>query len=178
VERIRRLAPDLPIRARCTVNALNAHALQAVAYHAHSQGMLGLSFLAADHESPDSFGRAASIELEAPEPESLEGQIRALWADPGPPFITNSWESLNRIVEKARADRGGQSLQHPSCDAPWTSAVIQSDLSIRPCFFLEQTGDVRMGLREGLEQGRSRRKSLRLSEEQACARCVCWARLG
>ena len=117
------------------------------------------------------------MRLTPPDPAVLSDQMEALWAHPGPPFIRNSRSSLQRIVEKALADRGHGQMEAPEFDAAWTSVVVDSDLSIRPCFFLEQQGNARQGLVAGMEQGRDRRRSLQIKQEPACERCVCWARL-
>jgi MoaA/NifB/PqqE/SkfB family radical SAM enzyme/SAM-dependent methyltransferase len=178
IEALRRLNPNLPITGRCTVTARNAHALREIALHAMALGMSELSYLAADHQTEHAFGRDGSVELEPPDPRVLAAQIEALWQDPGPPFISNSRDSLDRIVAHARAACGEGHTHSPRCDAPWTSVVVEPDLSIRPCFFLEQQGNVRMGLAAGLERGTERRRTLRIDQEAACARCVCWARLG
>jgi MoaA/NifB/PqqE/SkfB family radical SAM enzyme/SAM-dependent methyltransferase len=178
VETLRRLDPNLPITGRCTVTAGNASSLQAIARFAQDLGLADLSFLAADHQTADAFGRQGSVSLEAPDPDLLASELDAVWSDPGPPFISNSRGSLDRIRAKALADRGEMEHVAPRCDAPWTSVVVESDLSLRLCFFLEQQGHVREGLTAGLAEGAARRRALRIEREEACARCVCWAKLG
>ncbi|HYM11884.1 MAG TPA: SPASM domain-containing protein, partial [Bryobacterales bacterium] len=64
----------------------------------------------------------------------------------------------------------------PRCNAPWVSAVVESDGTVRPCFFHQPVGSVRgRGLREVLNspQAVEFRRSLDVSTNPICRRCVC-----
>ena len=137
-------APSLPVSARCTVQRANARHLRETVAAAREVGLDGISFLAAD-VSPGAFGRGASW------PE-VEGESVAV----GPedlPFLAAELDALERdcaaelesgfIVEpvvRLRARILGHFAAHAgrgdfapiTCNAPWVSAVIEADGTVRP----------------------------------------------
>src|SRR5580693_8144460 len=85
VTELRRLRPDLPILARCTVQKLNHCSLRATTVSAREIGLNSISFLAADVSStafnrphPSSVERHDPIVLNAVEVEDLEQEIQRL----------------------------------------------------------------------------------------------------
>ena len=66
------------------------------------------------------------------------------------------------------------------CNAPWVSAVIEADGSVRPCFFHPVSGDIRENsLTEIInsEESISFRKSLDVQNNEICEKCVCYLNL-
>lgn len=177
---LRRLAPGLPIRARVTVSRLNQGTLLAIGQTAVRLGFSGISYLAAQ-EGGDAFGRVAAGGAEGggevplrPEPEALQAELAGLRAALPAGFLLDSDYALERIGGLAAGRR-----RSPACDAPYTSVVVQPDLSLRPCFFLDGAGaDARLGLRAGLRQLGGRLQALDVASEPTCQGCVCWAKLG
>ncbi|MBE0572400.1 MAG: SPASM domain-containing protein, partial [Ignavibacteriaceae bacterium] len=60
--------------------------------------------------------------------------------------------------------------------APWVSAVIEADGSVRPCFFHEVIGDIREAYLADIinsEKSISFRKNLDVQTNPICKKCVC-----
>jgi Fe-coproporphyrin III synthase len=178
VRALRRLAPGMELSARVTVSALNAGRLDAVLDRALAWGLDGLSFLAADLASGEAFGRTGAADPAlVPDPVALEAELRALRRRAPPGFVRDSDAAFARVWQKFAADLGRAPHRPPRCDAPWTSVVVGPDLSMKPCFFLPAAASAAAGLDAGLRAMEPALAALRVEEEPACARCVCWARL-
>ncbi|MEL6342265.1 MAG: radical SAM protein [Myxococcota bacterium] len=172
--------PDLAVTARVTVSGHNAGHLLDIAQAAQGMGMDGVSYLAADIDSQDAFGRTNAATGRATPPlntPALRQELSALVKALPDGFVQDSPAALDRIWQKLAADQGLQEHRPPRCDAPWTSTVVGADLSLRPCFFLPARGDVRRGLASGLAQLAPILTTLQVEAHPTCARCVCWARL-
>lgn len=178
VAAVRSLAPSLPLTARVTVTGLNQGTLEAIARTARELGLDGVSYLAADLDSEVAFGERAGTPPPQPDAQALRRELEGLRAALPEGFLLDSDAALARIWKLAAWREGGPAPGPPRCDAPWTSAVVGADLSLQPCFFLPAEASVRDGLGVGLRASTERLARLRLDEEPACARCVCWARLG
>lgn len=174
VSRLRGTAPRLPVRARVLLTRHlvgNVHAQCAALFQA---GCDTVSFLAVDTDHPDAFGgdRPGARALRpAPEAcESLRLELRAAEkAFPG--RLADSPYALERglrLSEDGVADA-------PPCRAPWTTAVIEPDGAVRPCFFLPPQVSARRGLGP-LEAPSFRRfrSGLDLADRPECRRCACW----
>src|SRR6266702_5851466 len=57
-------------------------------------------------------------------------------------FIAESPQKLRKIASHYRAHLGLEPHEAPACNAPWRSAVIETDGSVRPCFFHPAFGNV------------------------------------
>jgi Fe-coproporphyrin III synthase len=175
VRAIHRLKPDYPIAARCTVQALNAGHLRATVSAARDLGLASISFLAADVTST-AFNRPllwpeprqATV---APDLAVLGQEMELLIAEyPKDGFVLESPAKLRRIVEHARAPEA------PRCNAPWVSAVLESNGDLRPCFFHPPLGNTATGtLRAVLNSPRAIafRESLDVATNAVCRQCVC-----
>jgi MoaA/NifB/PqqE/SkfB family radical SAM enzyme len=110
----------------------------------------------------------------------LEEEINALIREYGREiesgFIRENAEKLGRIVLHFRAHLGGAKAVSPKCNAPWVSAVIESDGSVRPCFFHKVLGNIRdnrfMEILNGADAVRFR-QGLDIATDPICRRCVC-----
>ncbi len=187
VEELRRLRPDIPVRARCTVQKLNYCSLRATAVSARGMGLNSISFLAADVSSTafnrlsiSSAERQEKIALNAFEVEALDREIQRLIhehaGDLTSGFIAESPDKLNRIVRHFRACLGQLEPVAPRCNAPWVSAVIEAGGDVRPCFFHRPLGNTRDGgLHEILNSSQALqfRKDLDIATDPICRRCVC-----
>jgi Fe-coproporphyrin III synthase len=187
VRELRHLRPDLPIRARCTVQKLNHCSLCDTAVSAREIGLNSISFLAADVSS-SAFNRPSTslaehheqIALNAVEVEELEQEIQRLIqghaGDLTSGFIAESPVKLGRIVQHFRACLGQLEPVAPRCNAPWVSAVIEAGGDVRPCFFHRPLGNTRDGsLHEILNspQALQFRRNLDIASDPICQRCVC-----
>jgi MoaA/NifB/PqqE/SkfB family radical SAM enzyme len=179
---LKRLSPQFPIVARTTVQRLNhAHLVKTVCT-AKAVGLESISFLAADVIS-SAFNRPlawpaqrqSEVALAPEEIPVLESQMEAL-VRAEDPFILESPEKLRRIVKHFKAHLGLEMPSAPRCNAPWVSAVIESDGTLRPCFFHPPFGNVReQSLADALnsQPARSFRAHLNVASDPICQRCVC-----
>ena len=187
VKELRRLRPDFPISARCTVQKLNHRSLCATAAAARDIGLNSISFLAADVSS-SAFNRNSlslperqeHVALNAIEVVALEREIQRLIlehaGDLASGFIAETPAKLGRIVLHFRACLGQLEPVAPRCNAPWVSAVIESGGDVRPCFFHPPIGNTRDGaLHEILNgpQALQFRRNLDIANDPICRRCVC-----
>ncbi|MFT5679662.1 MAG: MoaA/NifB/PqqE/SkfB family radical SAM enzyme/SAM-dependent methyltransferase [Myxococcota bacterium] len=177
VAALRVLAPGMPITARVTVTAQNAGSLTDIGLLAVEMGLSGVSYLAADTQSADAFGRTDAAALPGVDTAALRTELSNLRAALPAGFLTDSPAAIDRIWQKYAADAGQRSHAPPRCDAPYTSTVVGADLSIRPCFFLPPAASAADGLRSGLTAMAPRLAELDIEDHPTCARCVCWARL-
>jgi MoaA/NifB/PqqE/SkfB family radical SAM enzyme len=91
-------------------------------------------------------------------------------------FVIESPEKLRRIVRHFRACHGLEPSEAPRCNAPWVSAVIETDGTVRPCFFHDSIGNVRSDSLAAIINGPRAiefRANLRVAENPVCRRCVC-----
>ena len=183
----RGLRPAMPIHARCTIQKSNCSELRNTVRAAHALALNSVSFLAADVTSTAfnrvegwSPERQSEIALDPDEAESLEIELNALIRehahDIESGFIVEGPDKLRRIVRHFRA-RLGQTLPiSPRCNAPWVSAVIEADGTVRPCFFHDALGNIHSSsLLEILNGDKAVRfrEQLDVSTNTTCRTCVC-----
>ena len=184
---LREMRGEMWITARSTVQKANHKYLVETARAAQLLQLNGISFLAADLTSsafnrpliwPTS--RQAEIGLSLSEAALLEDQIETLIRDSekefGAGFVVESPEKLRRIARHFRVQLGLESAESPVCNAPWTSAVIEVDGEVRPCFFHQSIGNLRkLSLAAILNgpEGLNFRKSLDITTNSICRNCVC-----
>jgi MoaA/NifB/PqqE/SkfB family radical SAM enzyme len=177
--------PGYPVRARCTVQRLNFPLLRETVRAARELGLESISFLAADvtttafnRPSGWSAARRAQVALTEEEAARLDDEIEmlieALPEYAG--FVLETPEKLRRISLHFRAQAGLAEPAAPSCNAPWVSAVVESDGTVRPCFFHEPIGNAKAeGLIAALNSRKAVefRRALDVSRNPICRRCVC-----
>jgi MoaA/NifB/PqqE/SkfB family radical SAM enzyme len=173
---IHRASSKYPIAARCTVQGRNAGHLRATVETARNLGLLSISFLAADLHST-AFNRPVPWPAEksggiTPNLTVLEQEIEALIAGyPGDGFVRENPAKLRRIAAHFRGEH-----QAPRCNAPWISAVVESNGDVRPCFFHAPIGNTRTGSLAEILNGpvaTAFRESLDVASDPTCRRCVC-----
>jgi MoaA/NifB/PqqE/SkfB family radical SAM enzyme len=178
-----KLSPAVAIRARCTVQKLNHNELLATANAVRAIGMRSISYLAADVTS-QAFNRElvwpierqSEIALSPREVEILALEIERLIHYEPAGFILESPEKLRRIAQHFSALGSGKSVA-PICNAPWKSAVVELDGSVRPCFFQPVIGtiDSATSLEHALnsDDAIAFRSTLDIDSNATCKRCVC-----
>lgn len=178
VQALRAQSSTVPITARVTVSNHNAGQLSRIAAAAQEMGLTGISFLAADTDNPQAFGRTGTdtVAVSSPDPDRLRRELADLRQRFGA-FVVDSPSALQRVSEKFAADHGHRQHRPPRCDAPWTSTVVSADLSMKPCFFLPAAGNAAQGLDAGLAEMAPVLAQMDVHTNPTCARCVCWARL-
>ena len=179
--------PDLGIGCRMTVQKANHRCLRATVRAAKMIGFTSISMLAADLTS-EAFNRAlvwpgerqSEIALTEEEVGGLEDEIEGLIVEHGGDirrgYIAEGAAKLRRIPRRFREHLGQVSPESPTCNAPWVSAVVEVDGSVRPCFFHRPVGNIGSSTLEEVVNGEAARvfrESLRVSENPTCRRCVC-----
>jgi len=172
--------PNHPVDARTTVQRLNHHRLVETADAARALGLRSISFLAADldsdafnREQPWTSERRSEVALTPAEIDALAAQLADLPTDG---FVRESPPKLERILRHFRALNGQAEFVAPRCNAPWVSAVLETDGRLRPCFFHPPYGDA---LEDGLAAvlngpaARDFRDRLDVAADPVCRRCVC-----
>jgi len=187
VSAVRRLRPQMPISARCTVQKSNHRHLCATASTAKALELNSISFLAADLTS-SAFNRAsgwtqdhtALVALSAGEVDELERELDRMLeqfaSEIASGFIAESRQKLKRIALHFRAHLGLAEPVSPSCNAPWVSAVVEADGTVRPCFFHPALGNISSGSLQDVlnsESAMAFRQSLSIADNPICRRCVC-----
>jgi Fe-coproporphyrin III synthase len=192
------------ISGRCTVQRANFRALRATVAAARDVGLERLSFLAADVTS-EAFNRpggwdrerAAEVALREEDLEPLAAELAALArehaADFASGFLAESPRKLERrLLQHFAALLGRADFAPNACNAPWVSAVIETDGTVRPCFFQPPLGKLHAGGGEAAggaegdgEEGGSLaailnspaaigwRRGLDVARDAICRRCVC-----
>lgn len=183
---VRRLSP-LPMHARSTVQRANFSCLRETVAAAQNLGLDSISFLAADVSS-NAFNREIvwpverqnQVALTRSEVDALEREMDLLvmqYSDEiARRYIVESPEKLHRIVRRFREYTGELAPESPVCNAPWVSAVMEVDGSIRPCFFHRKVGSTAAhSLEEAInsEDAQHFRRTLNVAANPICRRCVC-----
>jgi MoaA/NifB/PqqE/SkfB family radical SAM enzyme len=184
---VHRHRPLMRIAGRTTVQKGNHRQLQETVAIAKRIGLDSISFLAADLTS-EAFNRPLlwpvekqnEIALTTSEVQVLGQEVEDLIANYAEEihtgYITENASKLRRISAHFAAYLGLTKPQAPQCNAPWVSAVVEADGSVRPCFFHRTIGNIHASDLEHIVNGWSAldfRHTLRIPENPVCQRCVC-----
>ena len=187
VQALRKVRPEIVIRGRTTVQKANCTHLRGTVAAARQLGLNSLSFLAADVTS-EAFNRPGSwpvkrqgtVALGFDEIAGLEQEVEFLIQqhsdDIASGFVVESAEKLRRIVRHFRAQLGEVPPVAPSCNAPWVSAVIEADGTVRPCFFHQPLGNIHEKTLIEILNGETAvdfRRRLDILNNPVCQKCVC-----
>lgn len=188
VSRLHGIAPGLPIRARSTLHRYNFAELPHLIDKAHALGLAQISFLAADVTS-EAFGPRTETSqrgllLDAEEvqrfQEVVEETIRTHASDLQSGFVAESPEKLRRLPQYYAAQLGLAEFPPIACNAPWMSAVVEADGTVRPCFFHAAIGNVREKSLRAILQSEmvTFRRALDVRQNETCRKCVCTMKVG
>jgi Fe-coproporphyrin III synthase len=187
IEAVRQRNPSLPVTCRTTIQKANHPHLRATVSAAKSLGFDSISFLAADLTS-EAFNRPliwpgekqSEIGLSNEEAAVLDNELDSLIleheADIQSGYIVESAVKLRRIARRFREYLGQATPESPICNAPWVSAVVEVDGSVRPCFFHKPFGGLGSSTLEEVINGAEAtvfRQSLNIETNPICRRCVC-----
>jgi Fe-coproporphyrin III synthase len=187
IRALRNMRPDIEITARSTVQRANHGHLMETVHAAKELQLDGISFLAVDVASTAfnrslvwPLSRQTEIGLSLAELGVLENEIESLIAVSGrdfqPGFVAESPQKLRRLARHFRAQLGLAAPESPLCNAPWVSAVIEADGSVRPCFFHPPIGNLSGTTLEAVingPEGRGFRGTLDVANNSVCRNCVC-----
>jgi MoaA/NifB/PqqE/SkfB family radical SAM enzyme len=191
VRRLKQLRPDLPVRARATLHRRNFRALAPLIDKAASMGLDQISFLTAD-VGTTTFGRGAlgvatgahALLLDAAEVDEFERVIDKALVSHASAFrdgrVAERGERLRKLARYYGAHQAHTPFPRVECNAPWASAVVESDGTVRPCFFQPAVGNLRdKPLKAILDDEMVRfRGGLNVACDATCQRCVCSLRVG
>jgi MoaA/NifB/PqqE/SkfB family radical SAM enzyme len=183
VARLRALAPAVAVAARTTLHRQNFRELRAIIEHARAAGFDSISCLAAD-VSTSAFGRTGAprgggLMLSADEvvefSELVEDAIAACRDDFETGFISDSPDKLRRLPRYYAALLTGRGFPPVECNAPFMSVVVEADGAVRPCFFHEPVGNIRLAPLGSIVARNlpAFRESLEVECNPVCERCVC-----
>jgi len=187
VQELKRLNPKFKVTARSVIQKENFEDVPNIVESAREIGLDQISFLTAD-VATDAFNRpelwgeekVSEIKLSSEELEKFKEVIETLIlthsADFQNRFIAESPERVRRFYKYYAAFQGLNQFPTVRCNAPWVSAVIESDGNVRPCFFHEVIGDVRNSNLEEIinsDKSVSFRKNLDVRTNEICKKCVC-----
>jgi Fe-coproporphyrin III synthase len=179
--------PLIEIGLRMTVQSANHTSLRAAVEAAKDLRVSWISFLAADLTSP-AFNRETQwpaerqneIGLSHQEVLQLEDEVELLICgyekEMNSGFIREDARKLRRLVTHFRAALGLERPVSPICNAPWVSAVIETDGTVRPCFFHRSVGNLNHGTLAGVINGERAlqfRSELDIDVNPTCQNCVC-----
>jgi MoaA/NifB/PqqE/SkfB family radical SAM enzyme len=184
---VRHHRAEMPIHARSTVQRRNFHCMRETVAVAKELQFNSISFLAADVSS-HAFNRElvwpgerqTEIALASAEIAILENEIESLidqyQSEIAERYIVESPEKLRRITRRFREHLSEVPPEAPICNAPWVSAVVEVDGSVRPCFFHRKIGSIEeTTLEEAINSPEALhfRQTLDMPRNPTCQRCVC-----
>jgi MoaA/NifB/PqqE/SkfB family radical SAM enzyme len=187
VAALRRQDEGLSVSARCVIQKRNFRELGAIVIAARELGLDAVSFLPADTTSsafnrPERWteDRIAEVALDDAEvaelAEVVESVIREHRASIDDGFIAESPDKLRGLVRHYASLNGTTVPDTRRCNAPWVSAVVEADGTVRPCFFHRPFGNIADApLDEILRSGDAVafRRELDVARDPTCRTCVC-----
>lgn len=187
IKEIRSIEPLFKISGRTVIHKLNFRKWTNIIETAKSIGLNSISFLPADVSS-HAFNREIlwnrkrqqsilpSVE-DLPELKKEIKKITRLFQQEFQiHFILESPEKIWQLYEYYAAFYGLSILPDKKCNAPFVSAVVEADGSVRPCFFHHSFGNIRtqsLGDIINSKEAITFRKKLDVNENATCIKCVC-----
>ena len=191
VKELKKINRKYRVTARCVIQKENFRDFPNIVDAAKEIGLDQISFLAAD-VTTDAFNRpdlwddlkADEVKLSVDELDDFYNVIESLIITHSKEFqtrfIAESPDKIRRFYNYYAAYYNKTKFPEMSCNAPWVSAVIESDGRVRPCFFHESMGNIRENsLLEILNSDKSVsfRKNLNVKTNSVCEKCVCYLNL-
>jgi len=154
-------------------------------------GLQRISFLPADVSStafnrPEGWDRNRQQEVLIPKEDLPELQavtehlVQQYAGSFSNGFIAESPAKLRRIHDYYAAFYGLNPFPYKKCNAPWVSAVVEADGTVRPCFFHAPMGNIHEGSLDSIlnsEKAIHFRKTLDMEADDTCSKCVCYLNL-
>lgn len=192
VKSLKALDPTFPVTGRCVLQRHNYADFPNIVHAAQKIGLDSISFLAADVSS-SAFNRAeawdadhvSDVALNESETEHFQQILTSSFIDfqkdYADRFIVESPSKMQKLVQYYKAINTKGEFPSVVCNAPWVSAVIESDGSVMPCFFHKPYGNIYLNDFESIVNSKEAiafRKALKMNENPICQRCVCSLKLG
>ncbi len=181
---VERLSGRIPITIRTTMQRLNYAEMPALIRLSRTWGATRHSFLAVDVSTHAAFARAPqfdrSMALREEDLKQFAQVLDEIERDFDDEFrrgyISESREKLRLLHGYFSALLGLQEFPRVRCNAPRFSAVIETDGSLKPCFFLPRAGRLEespLPAALNVPFFRDLRRQQRLGVRPECTRCVC-----
>jgi MoaA/NifB/PqqE/SkfB family radical SAM enzyme len=191
VQHIKSINPSYRITARTVIHKLNFRHWPSIIESTKEMGLDQISFLPADVSS-HAFNREVlwsetrqhDILLAKEDLEELKTMVDKIingyktYIEHH--FIAESTEKLRKIYFYYAAWYGLNPFPYKRCNAPWVSAVIEADGTVRPCFFHNPIGNVRKNSLDNIlnsEHAVNFRRTLNMDTDSTCVKCVCYLNL-
>lgn len=192
VRALKNQKPGYKVTARCVLQRYNFDDFVNIVKAAKEIGLDQISFLAADistaafnHVEHWTKERVSEVALNKDETRAFENIIEQsfslLRSEYDSKYIAESPNKMRKIVQYYKAVNGLGEYPGTVCNAPWVSAVIESDGSVMPCFFHKPYGNIyKDDLLQIINspQAIDFRKKLKVNEDSICKKCVCSLKLG
>lgn len=183
--------PAFRVTARTVIHRLNFRRWTAIIDTALDIGLDQISFLPADVTS-EAFNRANPWDEprqqeilpsreELPEVTAVIEEIisnYSVYFEKG--FIAESPDKLRKIGQHYMASYGLSPYPYKRCNAPWVSAVVEADGTVRPCFFMPGMGNIRENSLVDVLNSPAAidwRRNLDMATNSTCIKCVCYLHL-
>jgi radical SAM protein with 4Fe4S-binding SPASM domain len=190
---LRSLRPDIPVFSRCAVHRLNYLHLRETICTARSLETTDISFIGLDVTSI-AFGRekldSASLPVNTlmiPRTEvgNVAREVERLITTEAAAFASGFIRErpavlhdilVNQLVEFW--DGSDDPDRKVICNAPWTSAVLEPNGELRPCWFLPAYGNINaseggLGGLINSEAARAYRNNIDVATNPICRKCIC-----
>jgi MoaA/NifB/PqqE/SkfB family radical SAM enzyme len=187
VRALRAVDNGFRVTGRSVLQRQNYYDILNIVQAARDIGLDSISFLAADVSTPAfnrpvpwTDSRTAEITLDESDIERfkllIEQVIEQHDDDIRSGFIAESAEKLRRLPAYFAGIKGLGALPSIRCNAPWVSAVIEADGTVRPCFFHQAFGNIYRQPFDAILNSPgalSFRRNLNVATDSVCQRCVC-----
>lgn len=192
VNSLRSMKPNMKVTARTVIQRYNFFDFTSIINSARQLGMDKISFLAADISTtafnrPRPWGqdRISDVALDKEEAVELEKIITDSFVshavEYASGFIAERPEKMLKIVQYYKAINGLSEFPKVECNAPWISAVMESNGDVQPCFFHHPYGNVsgrRLSDVLNSPEAIAFRRKLDVNKDPVCQKCVCTLKLG
>jgi MoaA/NifB/PqqE/SkfB family radical SAM enzyme len=191
IRELKKRKANFSITGRCVLQRGNFFDFINIVKAAKDIGLNQISFLGADVSS-DAFNRpggwpdervnqVALTESETIEFEKIvQRSFIALAREYKTNFVAESREKMMRIVQYYKAVNNMAAYPETVCNAPWVSAVIESDGNVLPCFFHKAYGNIYENNFSDIinsKQAVEFRRNLNIAVDDICKKCVCSLKL-
>ncbi|MFZ1518634.1 MAG: radical SAM protein [Ignavibacteriaceae bacterium] len=191
VYELKNLKNKFRVTGRSVIQKENFKDMPNIVNAAHEIGLNQISFLTAD-VTTDAFNRpelwdnqrTGEVKLSIDEltefKNVIESLIKTHSSDFEKKYIAESPEKLRRFYNYYAAHHDLVEFPIIKCNAPWVSAVIEADGSVRPCFFHPKIGNIKDSSLISIinsDNSISFRKNLDIATNPICKKCVCYLNL-
>lgn len=175
------------VTGRCVLQKYNYDDFPNIIASAKELQLDQISFLAADvstsafnHTSERPHDIALTHEQAKEFQDIVEDSFRKFDREYSSKFIAEDPDKIRGLARYYLALAGEGKFQSPPCNAPWVSAVLESDGRLMPCFFHKEYGNVYENDFETVlnsKQAIEFRKNLDVRTNEVCQKCVCSLKL-